>query len=199
MELKPKVVVLRLGHRPQRDKRISTHVALIARAFGAEGIIFADVVDEKIKKKVEDVVKRWGGKFFIKMGIPWRKAIIEWKRRGGLVVHLTMYGINIEGTKVIDEIRRKGKDILLIVGAEKVPGEVYELADYNVAIGNQPHSECAALAVFLDRLYEGKELMKEFENAKIKIIPSPKGKRVIVLKGRETNGDTRDCKKNNIE
>ncbi|MGC9107424.1 MAG: tRNA (cytidine(56)-2'-O)-methyltransferase, partial [Infirmifilum sp.] len=28
------VVVLRLYHRPDRDKRVTTHVALVARAFG---------------------------------------------------------------------------------------------------------------------------------------------------------------------
>ncbi len=28
------IAVLRLGHRPERDKRITTHVALTSRAFG---------------------------------------------------------------------------------------------------------------------------------------------------------------------
>ena len=28
--------VLRMGHRPERDKRITSHVALTSRAFGAE-------------------------------------------------------------------------------------------------------------------------------------------------------------------
>jgi len=183
--LKPRVIVLRLGHRPERDKRISTHVALIARAFGAEGVIFADVVDEKIKRSIEKVVYTWGGPFFIEMGTPWKKVIKDWKSKGGIVVHLTMYGENIEGSDVLDRIRGAGKDILVIVGAEKVPREVYELADFNVAIGNQPHSECAALAVFLDRLYRGKELLREFDNAKIKIVPCPRGKRVIRLGGKE--------------
>lgn len=187
-ELKPRVVVLRLGHRPQRDKRISTHVALIARAFGAIGVIFADVVDEKIRESVRKVVETWGGPFFIEMGVPWKKAIKDWKERGGIVVHLTMYGENIEGSDVLERIRRTGKDIMVVVGAEKVPREVYNLADFNVAIGNQPHSECAALAVFLDRLYEGKELLREFENAKLKIIPCPRGKRVVRLSGGSGDG-----------
>ncbi|MEM1833024.1 MAG: tRNA (cytidine(56)-2'-O)-methyltransferase, partial [Desulfurococcaceae archaeon] len=91
--------------------------------------------------------------------------------------HLTMYGINID--EVIDEISSLGKDILVIVGAEKVPGYIYRLADYNVAIGNQPHSEVAALAVFLDRFYGGKELYLNFQNAKVRIIPSTRGKRVV--------------------
>ncbi|HIQ55257.1 MAG TPA: tRNA (cytidine(56)-2'-O)-methyltransferase, partial [Pyrodictium sp.] len=74
------------------------------------------------------------------------------------------------------------KPKLIVVGAEKVPPFFYEIADYNVAIGNQPHSEVAALAIFLDRLYEGKELHVHFEDAKLKIIPSRKGKHVVHLK-----------------
>ncbi|MCC6052717.1 MAG: tRNA (cytidine(56)-2'-O)-methyltransferase, partial [Desulfurococcaceae archaeon] len=41
-----KIYVLRYGHRPERDKRVTTHVALVARAFGASGFILGDVVDE---------------------------------------------------------------------------------------------------------------------------------------------------------
>lgn len=90
-----------------------------------------------------------------------------------------MYGANIN--EIMPEIREisRDKDILVIVGAEKVPKEVYELADYNVSVGNQPHSEVAALAIFLDRLFEGKTLYRDFEDAKIKIVPSKDGKVVI--------------------
>ena len=111
-------------------------------------------------------------------GLVWKKYIKEFKKRG-IVVHLTMYGANIN--EIMPEIKElsKDKDILVVVGAEKVPKEVYELADYNVSVGNQPHSEVAALAIFLDRLFEGKTLYRDFENAKIKITPSNKGKVVI--------------------
>ncbi|AFK22245.1 tRNA (cytidine(56)-2'-O)-methyltransferase [Pyrococcus sp. ST04] len=172
------IVVLRLGHRPERDKRITTHVALTARAFGADGIIIvSEDVDEKVKASVEDVVKRWGGPFFIEFDKSWKKKIKEFN---GIKIHLTMYGLHIDD--VIDELKEKlktGKDFMIIVGAEKVPREVYELSDYNVAIGNQPHSEVAALAVFLDRLLEGKGLRKEFKNARLKIIPQARGKKVV--------------------
>jgi tRNA (cytidine56-2'-O)-methyltransferase len=47
-----------------------------------------------------------------------------------------------------------------------------------VAVGSQPHSEVAALAVFLDRLFEGRELSREFEGG-LKIIPSPRGKHIV--------------------
>lgn len=67
---------------------------------------------------------------------------------------------------------------MIIVGGKKVPSDVYYLSDYNVAIGNQPHSEVAALAVFLDRLFDGKETEIEFKG-KIKILPQERGKKVI--------------------
>jgi tRNA (cytidine56-2'-O)-methyltransferase len=79
---------------------------------------------------------------------------------------------------VIDAIREDPRDILVVVGAKKVPRFFYEVADYNVAIGHQPHSEIAALAVFLDRLYQGRELHFKFPGAKIEIIPSKSGKRI---------------------
>jgi tRNA (cytidine56-2'-O)-methyltransferase len=109
-------------------------------------------------------------------------VIRRFKEAGATIIHLTMYGVNLPD--IIDEVRRlwrDGKDLLVIVGGEKVPGEVYGLADYNIAIGNQPHSEIAALATFLDWLQEGEELRKEFLNARLKIIPSLRGKIVIHL------------------
>ena len=171
------VEVLRLGHRGDRDKRISTHVALTARALGADRIIFT-TEDDHVENSVKKVVESWGGNFEFVVEKHWRKYIKEFEKRG-IVVHLTMYGANIN--EIMPEIRElsKDKDILVIVGAEKVPKEVYELADYNVSVGNQPHSEVAALAIFLDRLFEGKTLYRDFENAKIKIVPSNKGKVVI--------------------
>ena len=167
------IYVLRLGHRPERDKRISTHVALTARAFGAKGIYF-DTYDESVFESVRDVVKRWGGEFFIEY-VSWKKLLKEFD---GLKVHLTMYGISL--LDKIDEIR-KAKKILVVVGAEKVPGEVYELCDLNISIGNQPHSEVAALAVFLDRVLNGLVFNLEFPNAKIKVVPCESGKKVITL------------------
>ncbi len=168
------ITVLRIGHRPQRDKRITTHVALVARAFGADRIIIT-TKDEKIEKTVRDIVERFGGNFEILSGIPLKRAIKDFK---GTIVHLTMYGLPVDD--VIPKIQ-KDKHLMIIVGAEKVPREIYEIADFNIAVGNQPHSEVAALAIFLDRFFEGKELKREFKNAKMKVIPQERGKRVINL------------------
>ncbi len=169
-----RVAVLRLGHRPERDKRITTHVGLVARAFGAEEIMLT-VRDPHVEESLEDVVTRWGGNFCLRKDISWNEEVIHWKEGGGKIVHLTMYGSRLQD--VIDEI--KGCESLLVaLGAEKVPAGIYNLADWNVAIGNQPHSEVAALAVFLDRLFEGEELQKEYVGG-LKIIPSRNGKVVL--------------------
>ncbi|RJS79122.1 tRNA (cytidine(56)-2'-O)-methyltransferase [Candidatus Bathyarchaeota archaeon] len=178
---KPKVVVLRWGHRPKRDARLTTHVALTARALGAAGIIITDIEDEKIKGTVEKVVKNWGGPFFLEMGIPWQKTVEKWKEKGGIIVHLTAYGENIEESNVLERIKALKKDVLVIVGSQKVPREFFseKVSDFNVAVGNQPHSECSSLAIFLDRYFNGKELTKNFENAKIRIIPQKRGKKIV--------------------
>jgi tRNA (cytidine56-2'-O)-methyltransferase len=176
------IVVLRWGHRPQRDVRLTTHVALTARALGASGFLLSDTVDKKLKETIEKVTENWGGKFFFEMGTTWKSAVRDWKAEGGIVVHLTVYGENIQTSHVLDRIRQSGKNVLVIVGSQKVPKEFFsnDVSDFNVSIGNQPHSECAALAVFLDRFFEGKELAKGFKKAKIKIVPQERGKKTIV-------------------
>jgi tRNA (cytidine56-2'-O)-methyltransferase len=177
-----KVSVLRIGHRLVRDDRITSHAVLVSRAFGSDKIYMTEV-DNSIKETLEQVVKRWGGgsDFGIEIIEDWKKVVKDWKHDCGKVIHLTMYGINIENT--IGELQKENK-VLVVIGAEKVPREMYKLADYNVAIGNQPHSEIAALAIFLDRVFKGKQLKKDFKGAKLKIIPMAKGKMVV----KETTG-----------
>jgi tRNA (cytidine56-2'-O)-methyltransferase len=172
-----RVFVLRIGHRPQRDKRVTTHVALASRALGANGFILGDTCDERVMDTIRRVVSSWGGPFHYECGVDSLRYAAEWRRRGGEVIHLTMYGVPVDD--VIDEIRPSTREKLVVVGAEKTPWEYYEVADYNVAIGNQPHSEVSALAVFLDRLFKGEWARIEFEGAKIRVEPSPRGKRVI--------------------
>jgi len=177
-----KIVALRWGHRQQRDARLTTHVALTARALGASGFLLSDTVDEKIKESIEKVTRNWGGKFFFEMGKAWKSIVRDWKAQGGIVVHLTAYGENIQTSDVVDRIKSFRKDVLVIVGSQKVPKEFFstDVSDFNVSVGNQPHSECAALAVFLDRFFEGKELARGFKKAKIRIIPQERGKKTVV-------------------
>ncbi len=176
----PKVFVLRWGHRPQRDVRLTTHVALTARALCASGFILSDVEDHSIEQTVKKIAMRWGGSFQFEMGTSWRKVVQDWKDSGGAVVHLTAYGENIQKSDVLSRIKSPKRDILVVVGSQKVPGEFYssDVSDFNVAVGNQPHSECSALAIFLDRFFEGKELGADFEKAKLKIVPKKRGKEI---------------------
>jgi len=168
------ITVLRINHRPFRDKRITTHVALTARAFGASSIL-VDEKDETLENTINEVVKNFGGNFSIKTGCSW---VSEFRNFNGIRVHLTMYGRKI--SDVIDEIRLSGKDLMILVGSEKVPMEAYEIADYNVSVTNQPISEVSALAIFLDRYYQGAELNKEFIG-RINVQPTDRGKIVKLI------------------
>ncbi|MCW7076183.1 MAG: tRNA (cytidine(56)-2'-O)-methyltransferase [Candidatus Syntrophoarchaeum sp.] len=168
-----RIVILRIGHRIGRDKRITTHIGLAARALGASGMILT-AEDREVEKSISDVVYRWGGDFWVKSGCRWQDVLKEWE---GAVVHLTMYGESILNLE--DEIRNCPKDLLVIIGAEKVPFSIYERSDWNVAITNQPHSELAAIAVFLDRIQQGNELEADF-GGRIRIVGKQVGKEVII-------------------
>jgi len=175
MNLKPVSYVLRIGHRPERDPRVTTHVGLSSRALGASGMYLA-ADDAKVADSITDVAARFGGDYFCENNVKWKSFIKKFKNDGGKVVHLTMYGLRLQD--VIADIRKEDK-ILVVVGSEKVPGEMYEMADYNVAVANQPHSEISALALFLDHLYEGKELDLTFDHPEIEVVPTKVGKTTL--------------------
>lgn len=172
--------VLRLDHRIGRDTRITTHVCLTSRAFGASKIYLAGQEDTKLMKNVEDIVERWGGDFKVEYIKNFMSLILKWREDGGKIVHLTMYGS--QAIEKIDEIRESNKDILIIVGGPKVPTEVYDNADWNISITNQPHSEVSSLGVFQHLLMDGKEFDLEFEKPVFEVIPSEYGKKVNVHK-----------------
>ncbi|HXG13680.1 MAG TPA: tRNA (cytidine(56)-2'-O)-methyltransferase [Candidatus Nitrosotenuis sp.] len=169
-----KIEVLRIGQRLVRDDRVTTHVALVARAFGASKI-FMNEVNPEIKYTLEKVNRSWGGGFELEFIDDWKK-ILRTKKKSAKIVHLTMYGENVND---VQEKLRNEDEILVVVGAEKVPREVYDYADYNVAVGNQPHSEISALAIVLDRIQNGKQFDVKYSNARLEIVPSKKGKKVI--------------------
>lgn len=169
-----KIEVLRIGQRLVRDDRVTTHVALVSRAFGASKILMQEVNPE-IKKTLSGVNKTWGGDFEVEIIDNWKK-VLKSKKNSFKIVHLTMYGENVDS--VIHDLRKE-EQILIVIGAEKVPGEVYHLSDYNVAIGNQPHSEISALAVLLDRFLQGRQFLKKYRNAEKEIVPTKHGKKVI--------------------
>ncbi|MFB6115984.1 MAG: tRNA (cytidine(56)-2'-O)-methyltransferase [Candidatus Nanosalina sp.] len=163
------IKVLRLGHRPGRDERISTHVGLAARQWGADEIVFSGDKDEGILESQRDIIERWGGEIEIRYTEDWKKEIRNFE---GLKVHLTMYGEKIN--EEIEQLREEfslQQNLLIVVGAEKVPRWVYNNVDKNISVGNQPHSEIAALSVFMDRIREG-NIKEDFKDAEIEVKPS---------------------------
>lgn len=173
------IEVLRIGERLVRDDRVTTHAALVARAFGARRI-FMDEAGADIKRTVEAVGREWGGAFDVELVDSWR-PVLRGRKGSSTIVHLTMYGLPVG--EAAAEIAACGRDLLVVIGAGKVPREVYDMADYNVAVGSQPHSEVAALAVLLDRVQEGRQLGMPFGGARRAIVPSGGGKRVVSLGG----------------
>jgi tRNA (cytidine56-2'-O)-methyltransferase len=195
------VVVLRYGHRPGRDDRMTTHVGLTARALGADRVIFPDNAGQSAET-VRDITDRFGGPFEVELRDD-QKAIV----RGfdGVVVHLTMYGERVQDAEAdvreavgLDDATAGGsppspRDLLIVVGGEKVPWALYERADFNVGVTNQPHSEVAGLAVFLDRLFAGTELDREWADADRRVVPEATGKTVIDAAEGDAEGDNEDA------
>jgi len=137
----------------------------------ASGIVYSGDRDGKMMDSVKKVTGEWGGQFSVSFSSS-KKTIKNFR---GTKVHLTVYGIPVQ--KKIKEIRKK-RNVLVIVGGEKVPGEIYHMADYNIAVTGQPHSEIAALGVFLHEYFQGRELEKRFPGAKLKVVPLDKGKKI---------------------
>ncbi|MEF8936793.1 tRNA (cytidine(56)-2'-O)-methyltransferase [Halobacteriaceae bacterium SHR40] len=174
MQEDSEVAVVRLGHRPGRDERMTTHVGLTARALGADRAIIANATQSC--ETVRDITDRFGGPFEVEETSDPLEIIDGWE---GPIVHLTMYGLPIQDVE--GEIRKRhhdGESLLVVVGAEKVPFDVYEAAEYNVGVTNQPHSEVASLAIFLDHLFEGDELDQEWDDADSVVVPKETGKLV---------------------
>lgn len=169
------ISILRLGHRVGRDDRISTHCGLVARALGADEIIYTGDSDSNMLGNIKEINERWGGAFGARHSKNWKTVVEEYRQKKFSIVHLTMYGQPVQSK--IKALRKK-TNLLVVIGGEKVPPDIYQLADANIAVTNQPHSEVAALAVFLHEYFDGKELEKKFKNAKLKIVPQDKGKKV---------------------
>lgn len=161
------IEVLRLSHRIPRDARLTTHVILVARAFGAEKVYYSGNKDKELENTIKKVVENFGGNFDIEYV---KDPLSFVKGYNGLKIHLTMYGQDYK--EKLKEIK-KNKNILLIVGSEKVPIEFYKESDFNISVGNTPHSEVAALSILIYELKNHQ--LPKFKNQKLKIIPGQKG------------------------
>ena len=173
-----KLDVLRLGYRKGRDPRITTHLALVARAMGADGFLLAGDEDKEMFENLESVSERFGGSLETShvKGMSHLKKHVQ---DGGVAVHLTMYGEPFR--KAIPKIRRD-RPVVIVVGGAKVPGDVYKICQHNVAVGNQPHSEVAALALFMDAWFGESASEKKFEDARLIIEGTNEGKLVHDMK-----------------
>ena len=170
--------VLRLGYRKGRDPRITTHLALVARAMGADGFLLAGDEDKEMFENLNSVSDRFGGNLETKhvSGMGHLKHHVA---NGGVAVHLTMYGEPFR--KAIPKIRRD-RPLVIVVGGAKVPGDVYKICQHNVAVGNQPHSEVAALALFMDAWSSESGRERNFDDARLSIEGTNDGKLVHDLR-----------------
>ena len=170
--------VLRLGYRKGRDPRITTHLALVARAMGADGFLLAGDEDKEMFENLNSVSDRFGGDLETKH-VSGMRHLNNHVANGGVAVHLTMYGEPFR--KAIPKIRRD-RPVLIVVGGAKVPGDVYKICQHNVAVGNQPHSEVAALALFMDAWFGESASERNFDNARLIIEGTNDGKLVHDLR-----------------
>jgi tRNA (cytidine56-2'-O)-methyltransferase len=171
----PRLSVLRLGHRIERDKRITSHLGLTARAFGADEIILSGEEDDTPLETWKEVSERFGGTLECRYEPKPMRWLRNFSKEGGRIVHLTMYG---KSWREISETIPFDSPVVVVVGGTKVPGELFGIADYNVAVGNQPHSEVAALAVFLDT-WRGELGSERFSDGKVEVVPSDSGKKIV--------------------
>ncbi len=169
--------IFRLGHRYVRDDRVTMHIFLAARAFGAEQAVYSGQKDPNMEAQFEKIVAKWGGNFAVEHISDEIKQLQQWKQAGKELIHLTMYGLPVQ--EIIEEIQHSPREKVIIIGGAKVQRSIYRIADWNVAITSQPHSEISALSVFLHILFQGTELEKTYDNARFRIIPQAQGKKVI--------------------
>jgi len=161
------IEILRLNHRLPRDCRITTHVALVARAFGAIKMYYSGQKDSEMEEGVNSVVKKFGGPFDIEH-IDNAIRLINEKKETYNIVHLTVYGLPYK--KALNNL---DKNILIVVGGDKVEWDIYRSANYNLSVSSQPHSEVGALAIFLNEFHGD---VKKFKNFKFQIIPNEREK-----------------------
>lgn len=181
VDMSERLDVLRLGYRKGRDPRITTHLALVARAMGADGFLLAGDEDKEMFENLNSVSKRFGGNLETEhvSGMGYLKRHVA---NGGVAVHLTMYGEPFR--KAIPKIRRD-RPVVIVVGGAKVPGDVYKICQHNVAVGNQPHSEVAALALFMDAWFGESASERNFDDARLIIEGTNDGKLVHDMREEE--------------
>ena len=167
--------ILRLGHRIERDKRITSHVALTARAFGISHLYYSGQKDSHFETSLKKVSEEFGGSFKIEHINKPLEIVKKKKKEGVCIVHLTMYGIPFE--EKLRELEKEEK-ILFVVGGEKVEGVYYQMSNMNVSVSHQPISEVSALGILLYSLYG----FASFKDGKREVLHSENGKKIVKKK-----------------
>ena len=99
------IEVVRIGQRVVRDDRVTTHVALVARAFGAKKI-FMNEINPEIKETLGKINDTWGGNFSIEFMDRWKQIVKMKKEDNYKIIHLTMYGEDINDIQ--SKLRQEG-------------------------------------------------------------------------------------------
>ncbi|MEM3841088.1 MAG: hypothetical protein QXN59_00100 [Candidatus Micrarchaeaceae archaeon] len=161
------IIVLVVG-KPNYENMLD--ICLTARALGASSAVFTisnPQLISRLKRSCSVVAKKWGGNFSVQFTSNW-KGYLE-SRRNYKTVHLTRYGIPVQ--KRLYTLRSY-KNIIIAISTTKELKSMCTVADFNISITSQPHSSIAAMAIFLNQYFAGRELSLNFSNAKFKVLPS---------------------------
>ena len=159
----PVISVLVVG---KPDYGLSVDLALAARAFGAQQIVFTMPRSTRLERYFRSIASKWGGAFEVLFTSDWAGFIRE--RRNYKSVYLTQFGLPYPK---VAPIVKTYKNLIVVIstdGAKSIVGRT----DFNVSISTQPHVTISALAIFLHEFYSGRELAMHFENARYKVVPS---------------------------
>lgn len=157
------ITVLSIG---EKNPRVKLNLCLTARAFGAAKIIFVGRRDANISKHISAINGTWGGIFKVDFASSVKSAVEPLTKYKS--VYLTMFGLPLKQLKYTVKTY---KNILLIVTSKEYDKQVGELADFKLSITSQPHSQAAAIAIFLHEFFDGREQAMQFQNAKVKVVP----------------------------
>ncbi len=131
---------------------------------------------------VRSLGNAWGGSFSVVQKVSPLRIISEWKKDGGRVINLSMYGEDMRApmSELYHVYYTLAQPLLVVVGSSKVDGKVYQASDFNLAVTHYPHSEVAALAIFLEKLLGNRAWGRPTPGSRIKILSALKTKGGII-------------------
>jgi tRNA (cytidine56-2'-O)-methyltransferase len=147
----------------------SLDLCLTSRALGAAEITFIGKKDNRLVRQVNDLNKKWGGKFKVQFAKNYKdflKSTTKYKK-----IYLTRYGLPLQEKSYT--IKTYTNIVLIVALMDKNEiNSIYKFSDFNISVSSQPHCAAAAIAIFLHEFYNGRELAMHFENAKYKLVPN---------------------------